>query len=90
MLPYFKSLLQVEKLKTEINVATWLAVIAEMARSRMKSAVLDDPVDVQRDLVYALEVRMMDAPDQRREWLRIAAQAIRMVDEFYPGDGLEF
>lgn len=80
-----------ENLKTEINVSTWLGVIAEMARSRMKHPELHN----QFHGLMAQEIARFDdlvrgQPECRRALLRIAALAIRMADEHYPGDGLEF
>lgn len=75
----------------ELKVSTWLAVIADIARSRVLTPELDK-TEFGAQLVQNLE--LMNPPigeaEPRRALLRIAALAMRMLDEHHPGDGLEF
>lgn len=75
----------------ELKVSTWLAVIAEIARSRIKTPELD-PIEFGAQVMQNIE--RMDPPigeaEPRKALLRIAALAMRMLDEHHPGDGLEF
>lgn len=83
-------------LHTDVNVGTWLGVIAEMARSRLKRPRLDDTGNAEKAFRTSVVDEIMgidqaeSSADIRRSLLRIAALAIRMADEHYPGDGLEF
>lgn len=75
----------------ELRVSTWLGVIADMARSRIKTPELD-PTEFEAQLMNQLQ-RMnppIGEPEPREALLRIAALAMRMLDEHHPGDGLEF
>ncbi len=79
---------------TEVNVATWIGVIAEMARSRLHTASLgDNPHEAWPEFCSQVEEMMVIARSRasaRSALLRIAAFAIRMADGHHPGDGLEF
>lgn len=75
----------------ELRVSTWLAVIADMARSRVKTPVLD-ATEFEAQAIQ--NIGLMNPPigeaEPRRGLLRIAALAMRMLDEHHPGDGIDF
>lgn len=76
--------------KVQLRVSTWLAVLAEMARSRFNTPDLDQ-TEFETQLMLGLQ-RMnppVGEPEPRQALLRMAAIAMRMLDEHYPGDGLE-
>ena len=77
--------------RSDLKVSTWLAVIADMDRSRIKTPELDQ-TEFEAQLMHQLQ-RMdppIGLPEPREALLRIAALAMRMLDEYHPGDGLEF
>lgn len=78
-----------ESLTTEINVATWLRVIAEMARSRLRRPARTDVDAVFLIREIANEMKTAHAEDIRGKLLELAAEAIRAADEHFPGDGLD-
>ncbi len=77
--------------QVEVRVSTWLAVIADMARSRLKTPELDA---MEFGAQVMQDIQLLDPPigtaEPRRALVRIAALAMRMLDEHHPGDGLEF
>lgn len=83
---------------TEIKVSTWIAVIAEMARSRGRSRLLavtpDGALKFFEEQLESAITRRLDPPigepEIREGLLAIAALTMRMLDEHFPGDGLEF
>lgn len=79
-----------ENLKTEINVGTWLSVIAEIARSRNSEPVRDvDRFTFRLACAEgAVAQDLKEARDARRSLLKLAAEAMRMAEECFPGDGL--
>lgn len=77
--------------KVELKVSTWLAVLAEMARSRAKLPTIDSD-DFEAQIMDGT-IQAMDSSNKvvrRRALLSVAALAMRMLDEHFPGDGLEF
>lgn len=82
--------------KNELKVSTWLTVVAEIAKSQAALPALGaDEKEAQIEFEARLMRNLMlfDPPigtsEPREALIRIAALAMRMLDEWYPGDGLE-
>jgi hypothetical protein len=81
----------------DVRVSTWLAVMAQVARSRAQFPVLGENPEEAND---EYETRVMQATHMlnprlgaaapREALVTIAALSLRMLDEIYPGDGLQF
>ena len=76
--------------KVELRVSTWLAVIAEMGRqdSKEKGRQIRDMVESMEEIEVSLT--MSPKSVTRASLIRGAASIMRVLDEHFPGDGLEF
>lgn len=80
-----------ENPRVEVSVPTWLAVIAEQGRDAARTAIHDAPGGLIHlaNAISDLEATSQGEPlEVRRALLRVAAVSMRLVDQFYPGDGL--